>query len=112
MKILKVLPNSLRKKIALGELKKLKNSKWRKFKIEQRKVGSIVSQAIQREAEKTIANAKKPTRSKETRELAAYAGNIALGDLKRAKEVDERTRNFSSTKEQRRQIRRIFEVQK
>ncbi len=112
MKILKVLPKSCRKKIVLGELKRYRKSKWRKFTLKQRKAGIVISQAIQREAERTIAEAKKPTRSRAVRALAAYADNIALGDLNRAKGADERSRKFAGTKDQRNKLRRFWEVQK
>jgi hypothetical protein len=112
MKVLRLVPKSCRKRLLIKELQKYRKSRFRRQTLKSRRDGIIISEAIKRDAEKTISLAKKPTQSKTTRELAAYACGQAKSDLERSKAVDNQTRNFASTKKQRKQLRNWLELQK
>jgi len=112
MKLLRVLPKNCRKKIVINQLQRFRKSKLRKQMLKSRRDGLVISRIVRERAEKSIAEAQKPQKSKAEAHLAAYALGEAKLELKSAEAQDRRTRDFASTKKERTKLRKFWELEK
>ena len=109
MKILSKLPKSVRTRMALSRLNKLRHSDFRKNALKERRSAVLLSNLLEQRADLLIQDAKNPGNGKL---FDKYAGSMAAHDIRCSKDLDMRSKESASTKKKRQRIRKFFEVSK
>jgi len=111
MKILKLLPKSLRKKLLIKELNRFRKTRDRKLMLNSVKRAHIISKGLKQRSEASRKEAQKydapNMRSAKQMLLASSEHN-----LQQSNDVLTKAQNFASRKKERKRLRKFWELDK
>jgi hypothetical protein len=111
MKILRILPKSLRKRIMIKELQRFRQTAERKQALKSTRQAKIVSQDLLRQSQKSKAAAKKYD-TPNTQSAKALLLQDSKESLQQSKDIVARAQKFSNTKKGRDKLKHFWELDK